>query len=143
MTAELRYRGQSFELAVDCGEAPEPDALREAFAAAHERAYGYRDADGEVELVTLRVTATEPGPGDRRGRRGRRRAAARRGRRAAPGSTATEHEATVLTRRAGARHGARAARRSASCREATLAVPPGWAGARRAVGHDPAGAGGP
>ena len=62
VTAELRYRGQSFELAVECGEAPEPDALREAFAAAHERAYGYRDDDGEVELVTLRVTATEPGP---------------------------------------------------------------------------------
>ena len=62
VTAELRYRGQAFELAVDCGEAPEPDALREAFAAAHERAYGYRDPEGEVELVTLRVTATEPGP---------------------------------------------------------------------------------
>src|SRR5215213_2898077 len=62
VTAELRYRGQAFELAVDCGEAPDPDALREAFAAAHERAYGYRDPEGEVELVTLRVTATEPGP---------------------------------------------------------------------------------
>src|SRR5215207_5813116 len=62
VTAELRYRGQSFELAVECGEAPDPEELREAFAAAHERAYGYRDEASDVELVTLRVTATEPGP---------------------------------------------------------------------------------
>ena len=53
---------QAFELAVECGEEPEPDELRSAFAAEHERAYGFRDPDGDVELVTLRVTATEPGP---------------------------------------------------------------------------------
>src|SRR5688572_9817816 len=58
VTADLRYRGQAFELAVECGTEPEPDELREAFAAAHEQAYGYRDPDGEVELVTLRVTST-------------------------------------------------------------------------------------
>jgi N-methylhydantoinase A len=53
-TFELRYRGQAFELAIraEIGE------LREAFEAAHEERYGYRDADGEVELVTVRVTAT-------------------------------------------------------------------------------------
>jgi N-methylhydantoinase A len=60
LTAELRYRGQAFELAVDA-EA-DADELREAFHAAHEEAYGYRDPEGEVELVTLRATATEPGP---------------------------------------------------------------------------------
>ena len=38
------------------------EELREAFHAAHEEAYGYRDPEGEVELVTLRATATEPGP---------------------------------------------------------------------------------
>ena len=85
---ELRYRGQSFELAVDeqdlrapdearagapgparasrsgpddglgrAGPAPDPDALREAFAAEHERRYGYRDEEGEVELVTIRASA--------------------------------------------------------------------------------------
>jgi N-methylhydantoinase A len=53
---DLRYRGQSFELTVS------GDDLREAFEAAHEAAYGYRDPDGEVELVTVRVTATQPGP---------------------------------------------------------------------------------
>jgi N-methylhydantoinase A len=53
-TFELRYRGQAFELAIraEIGE------LREAFEAAHEERYGYRDADGELELVTIRVTAT-------------------------------------------------------------------------------------
>jgi N-methylhydantoinase A len=61
---ELRYRGQAFELPVEvAGARPgAPDALREAFAAAHEERYGYVDAEGEVELVTLRVTATAPGP---------------------------------------------------------------------------------
>src|SRR5437660_1833044 len=33
-----------------------PDALRAAFAAEHERRYGYRDEEGEVELVTLRAS---------------------------------------------------------------------------------------
>ena len=61
VTAELRYRGQAFELAVVARRAP-PEELREAFHAAHEEAYGFRDAEGEVELVTLRATATEPGP---------------------------------------------------------------------------------
>ena len=40
--------------------ADDPDELREAFHAAHEEAYGYRDPEGEVELVTLRATATSP-----------------------------------------------------------------------------------
>ena len=62
VTAELRYRGQAFELAVDAGERPDPEKLREAFHSAHEEAYGFRDDEGEVELVTLRATATEPGP---------------------------------------------------------------------------------
>jgi N-methylhydantoinase A len=69
---ELRYRGQAFELAIDgdaaeagaaVGDAPpSPAALREAFERAHEERYGYRDADGEIELVTVRVSATVAGP---------------------------------------------------------------------------------
>jgi N-methylhydantoinase A len=60
--ADCRYAGQSFELTVDAGSdgagsAVNPDALAERFAAAHERAYGYR-LDADVEAVTLRVTAT-------------------------------------------------------------------------------------
>jgi N-methylhydantoinase A len=77
---ELRYRGQSFELAVEeqidlgdgfgggvvlasntpnaSGHAPlDPVRLREAFEHAHEQRYGYRDERAEVELVTVRVSA--------------------------------------------------------------------------------------
>ena len=62
-TFELRYAGQAFELPVSAPTRPPPAAdLREAFEAAHEERYGYRDRDGEVELVTLRVTAAVPGP---------------------------------------------------------------------------------
>jgi N-methylhydantoinase A len=90
---ELRYRGQSFELAVEeedededadaeakGRQPPDPDALhgdfmqanggtplgpdmlREAFAQAHERRYGYRDDGVEVELVTIRVSAWGAAP---------------------------------------------------------------------------------
>jgi N-methylhydantoinase A len=40
----------------------ELDALREAFARAHERRYGYRDDGVEVELVTIRVSAWGAAP---------------------------------------------------------------------------------
>jgi len=53
---DLRYRGQSFELTVS-GDDP-----KGAFEAAHEERYGYREPDGEVELVTVRVSAYVPGP---------------------------------------------------------------------------------
>jgi N-methylhydantoinase A len=55
---ELRYRGQAFELAVSGGLRPAPEELRSDFEARHEERYGYRDAEQELELVTLRVTAT-------------------------------------------------------------------------------------
>ncbi len=77
---ELRYVGQSFELAVDeeidprnwfggdvvpVADTPRVDShtlcdplrLREAFEVAHEQRYGYRDADAQVELVNVRVSA--------------------------------------------------------------------------------------
>ena len=58
---ELRYRGQSFELPISGSTTAKPGALREAFEDEHEERYGYRDADQELELVTIRVTATGPG----------------------------------------------------------------------------------
>jgi N-methylhydantoinase A len=60
-TFELRYRGQSFELAVTAGTEPSPEELRDAFEAQHEERYGYRDPDQPLELVTARVTATTSG----------------------------------------------------------------------------------
>ena len=59
---ELRYRGQGFELAIEASPGPEPSELAELFATEHERRYGYRDPEAEVELVTIRVAVIEPGP---------------------------------------------------------------------------------
>ncbi|MGA8364871.1 MAG: hypothetical protein WB709_10170, partial [Solirubrobacteraceae bacterium] len=52
---ELRYRGQSHELAVE-SHSTDPEILREEFARAHEHRYGYRDDSAAVELVTMRVS---------------------------------------------------------------------------------------
>ena len=58
---ELRYRGQAFELPIAAATRPDPEQLRAAFEAEHEDRYGYSDPDQELELVTIRVTATVPG----------------------------------------------------------------------------------
>jgi N-methylhydantoinase A len=59
---ELRYRGQAFELPVPGPPEPDPERLAEDFAGEHEARYGYRDPEGELELVTIRVAVFEPGP---------------------------------------------------------------------------------
>ena len=56
--ADLRYRGQSFELTVD---ADDLGALLARFHAVHERRYGYRMDDEPVQLVSVRLVATVPG----------------------------------------------------------------------------------
>jgi N-methylhydantoinase A len=58
---ELRYRGQSFELAIPAGLEATPEELRDGFEREHEERYGYRDSEQELELVTIRVTATAQG----------------------------------------------------------------------------------
>jgi N-methylhydantoinase A len=55
--ADLRYRGQSFELTVPLG--PE---LAGRFHAAHEERYGYADRERGVELVAVRTAEVRPGP---------------------------------------------------------------------------------
>jgi N-methylhydantoinase A len=55
--AELRYRGQSFELAV-----PLQPRLAEAFHRAHEARYGYADRARPIELVAVRTAEVRPGP---------------------------------------------------------------------------------
>jgi N-methylhydantoinase A len=59
---EMRYRGQAFELTVPGPVEPDPADLAERFAAAHEQRYGYRDPEGEVELVDIRVAMVVTGP---------------------------------------------------------------------------------
>jgi N-methylhydantoinase A len=58
-SADLRYRGQSFELTVDVEAPIDTEGLKTAFDARHERVYGYR-ADEPVEIVNLRATAAIP-----------------------------------------------------------------------------------
>jgi N-methylhydantoinase A len=55
--ADLRYRGQSFELTV-----PLQHDLSAAFHRAHEERYGYADPDREIELVAIRTAEVTPGP---------------------------------------------------------------------------------
>jgi N-methylhydantoinase A len=125
---DLRYRGQAHELTVR-GMPPEASALREAFEALHEERYGYRDPGGEVELVTVRATRRERGPDV-----------------ALRGDGAGHSEAVrdvVFAERA---HAARVLRGEPApgvavagpavveLPEATVAVPPGWAGAVDADG---------
>ncbi len=59
---EMRYRGQAFELTVPGPVDPDPADLLERFAAAHEERYGYRDPEGEVELVHIGLGMVGPGP---------------------------------------------------------------------------------
>jgi N-methylhydantoinase A/oxoprolinase/acetone carboxylase beta subunit len=55
--ADLRYRGQSFELTVRL----EPD-LAGAFHRAHAARYGYADPEREIELVAVRTAEVRAGP---------------------------------------------------------------------------------
>jgi N-methylhydantoinase A len=55
--ADLRYRGQSFELTVPLGV-----DVAERFHRAHEERYGYADRGREVELVAVRTAEVVPGP---------------------------------------------------------------------------------
>ncbi|EHM01700.1 hydantoinase/oxoprolinase [Acetobacteraceae bacterium AT-5844] len=65
LAADLRYRGQSYELTV-----PVPAAtlakgtagLAELFHAAHEESFGHSDPDAPVEVVSLRAAARHPAP---------------------------------------------------------------------------------
>jgi N-methylhydantoinase A len=55
--ADLRYRGQSFELSVPLGP-----GLEERFHRLHEERYGYADRARELELVAVRTAEVTPGP---------------------------------------------------------------------------------
>ncbi|HEY7960619.1 MAG TPA: hydantoinase/oxoprolinase family protein [Solirubrobacteraceae bacterium] len=145
---ELRYRGQSFELTVpesppdseapphpdrppnhnappETHRSPHPDALREAFARAHEERYGYRDEGAEVELVTMRVSVWGAAP--------RVRLAPGAGGTPVPGRTRVVFEGRELDAVClrGELPAGTAVRGPAVCAlgEATLFVAPGWHGA--------------
>ena len=119
---ELRYRGQAFELPVPGPAKPDPKQLAEDFARQHEARYGYRDPEGRLELVTIRVAAVEPGPeprpraaGDGRVAESERRArfdgdwVSTRVLRGEPGAAFSAEGPSVF-----------------ELPEATLVLPPGW-----------------
>jgi len=57
--ADLRYRGQGFELTVPL----EPlRTLAERFHERHQARFGFCDPEGEIELINLRAASTAPGP---------------------------------------------------------------------------------
>ena len=62
VACDVRYRGQSHELTVEAGPAISADEVRDAFAAEHERRYGWQEEDADIEVVTVRVSAVQPGP---------------------------------------------------------------------------------
>ena len=58
-TADLRYRGQAYELTVNANARPDDDLANfiiERFHIEHERTYGRRASDEPVDLVTIRST---------------------------------------------------------------------------------------
>jgi N-methylhydantoinase A len=117
IVAELRYRGQAFELAVELS-----DHLEQDFHEAHEAAYGYRDPEAEVELVTLRATATTPGPEIDPETVGAAAEGAERSRR-----ETVYGDTEIISGEPEPGEGIEGPA-VVELREATLAVPPGWSG---------------
>ncbi|AUX79579.1 MULTISPECIES: hydantoinase/oxoprolinase family protein [Sinorhizobium] len=66
LAADMRYVGQSFEIEVPILaswlEEGDIDAIEQAFHAMHARLYDFHDADGEIEIVNLRLAAIGAGP---------------------------------------------------------------------------------
>jgi N-methylhydantoinase A len=58
-TADMRYKGQSWELRVDLSDtlrvSPDPAQLAELFHREHERVYAFKDNDAVVEVTTVRL----------------------------------------------------------------------------------------
>ena len=127
--ADLRYRGQSFELSV-VGD--EPGALGERFHAAHEERYGYRLDEAPLEVVNLRLTATvrrprpslEEGEPEGEAETGRRRA----------NFDGEWTEAPVLDRGRMGKGSRVEGPAIVELAEATSVVRPGWAGEVDEVG---------
>ncbi|HEY2653307.1 MAG TPA: hydantoinase/oxoprolinase family protein [Solirubrobacteraceae bacterium] len=122
-TYELRYRGQSFELAIAAGTGASPAELREAFEAEHEERYGYRDPEQPFELVTIRATATTAGADVELARTGSGQEL-ERGRRPA---WLDGEECALAVLRGSPAPGTRAAGPAVfELPESTVLVPPGW-----------------
>lgn len=66
LSAEMRYKGQSFEIETSLAATDVRQGhlagMREAFHREHERLYHYRDEHADIQVVSLRLIATVPTP---------------------------------------------------------------------------------
>jgi N-methylhydantoinase A len=127
--ADLRYRGQGFELPV---EADDLGALAERFHREHARRYGYSMPGEAVELVSLRLVASAPRSRPPL-REGPPRGEARVGSRVASFEGETRPVLVYDRTRMGAGSEARGPA-LVEFPEAACAVPPGWRGVVDAAG---------
>jgi N-methylhydantoinase A len=129
-TFELRYRGQAFELAVGGALDVDPIDLRQAFEAEHEERYGYSDPEQQLELVTVRVSATVAGA--ELALRGEHGTPASRTRRTA--TVGGERVELDVVRGAPPPNTLIAGPAVVELPESTLLVPAGWSGATAETG---------
>ena len=61
-TADLRYKGQSFEISVPAGDVGSAEELVARFHETYARAFGHSDPATAVQVVNLRVSCTRPPP---------------------------------------------------------------------------------
>jgi N-methylhydantoinase A len=131
--ADLRYRGQSFELTVEAERPLEVEKLEERFHAAHEQRYGYRMEDEPVELVNLRLIATVPVEKPEVEEPEHREGGAERGRREA-NFGGEWIEVPVLDRERMGKGSEVEGPAIVEFKESTCVVRPGWRGAVDGVG---------
>ncbi|WP_182057072.1 hydantoinase/oxoprolinase family protein [Pantoea sp. ME81] len=66
LSAEMRYKGQSFEIATPLQRedlaSGNLSTLREAFHAQHHHLYAYSDRDAQIQVVSLRLVVSMPTP---------------------------------------------------------------------------------
>jgi N-methylhydantoinase A len=128
--ADLRYRGQSFELTV---EADSLEELEERFHSAHEQRYGYRMDDESVEVVNLRLIATVPVEKPEPDEQPAESAEAESGRREANFDGECQ-EVPVLDREKMGKGSEVVGPAIVEFKESTCVVRPGWRGAVDGVG---------
>jgi N-methylhydantoinase A len=61
-TADLRYKGQSFEISIPVDTDFTAEGFAAAFHQAHDRAFGHADHEAPIQVVNLRVSSSRPAP---------------------------------------------------------------------------------
>ncbi len=62
LAADIRYRGQSFELTVPLGDNADVDDATRLFHAAHEKNFGHAEEGAPLQVVSLRASALRDAP---------------------------------------------------------------------------------